>query len=75
MTRNARVLDYLQNNKKGLTVKECQQVLGTTELRKIVCDLEDKGFKFARVWEYGENRFGELVRYKRYTYLGKNKEA
>ena len=80
MNREDRVLDYLARKEKlfampqikwkygrrGITVREAMEVLGTTELRKIMSTLRERGFKVITVWEEGENRYGEQVRYKRY---------
>lgn len=65
------VLKYLQSHRGGLTVKGCGEMLGTTELRKIVSDLKDAGWIIGDVWETGTNRYGETTRYKRYFLLGK----
>ena len=86
MNRKERLLDYLKNKRKyinndyhmniygmtrGITVKECEQVLGSTELRKTICELQDSGYKVEKVWEVGEDRFGNETRYKRYFVTGK----
>lgn len=65
------VLKYLQSHRGGLTVKDCIDNLGTTELRKIISDLKDDGWQFSDVWETGTNRWGEPTRYKRYFLLGR----
>lgn len=70
--RDNRILQYLKENKSGLTVVECQQKLKTTELRKVVSNLCDKGYKIGSVWKSGLNSFGEKTRYKRYFYLGRS---
>lgn len=69
------IIKYLQTHKSGLTVKECQEKLGTTELRKVISTLKDKGYVFTTVWEYGINRYGLNTRFKRYWLLSapKNK--
>lgn len=88
--REERVVKYLKNKtpfihaqylmtkygtKKGITVKECIDVLGTTELRKIVSNIREKGVVVTDRWEVGENVFGEETRYKRYFITGmKRKE-
>lgn len=78
--RELRIVDYLMHKEKyikslehlhylkekGITVLECTEVLGTTELRKIISRLRDKGYKVIDIWEVGENKFGDEVRYKRY---------
>lgn len=80
MTLENRVLDYLarkerlfampqikwQYGRRGITVREATEVLGTTELRKIMSTLKQKGYKIFTQWEEGENKFGEPVRFKRY---------
>lgn len=63
------IVKYLQTHRTGLTVKECIDRFGTTELRKIISLLKDKGYVFTTVWEYGYNRFGMETRYKRYWLL------
>ena len=69
------IIKYLQSHKSGLTVKECQEKLGTTELRKLISRLKDKGYVFTDIYETGYNRYGMEVRYKRYWLLStpKNK--
>jgi len=66
-----RVLDYLNQNKDGLTVLDCIRKLKTTELRKIVSTLNRHGFNVASVWESGINSFGENTHYKRYFLITK----
>ena len=64
-----RVYKYLQTH-KFITVNDAKEVLGTTELRKIVSDLRAKliplGYTIDDVWTESFNRFGDKVRYKRY---------
>ena len=64
-----RVYKYLQTH-KFLTVNDAKELLGTTELRKIVSDLRisliPEGYTIDDVWETSYNRFGDKVRYKRY---------
>ena len=64
-----RVYKYLQTH-PYITVNDCKEVLGTTELRKIVSDLRisliPEGYTIDDVWETSFNRFGDKVRYKRY---------
>ena len=64
-----RVYKYLQTH-PYITVNDCKEILGTTELRKIVSDLRisliPEGYTIDDVWETSFNRFGDKVRYKRY---------
>lgn len=64
-----RVYKYLQTH-PYITVQECKEVLGTTELRKIVSDLRIKlmseGYTIDSIWQSSFNRYGDKVRYKRY---------
>ena len=64
-----RVYKYLQTH-HYITVNDCKEIWGTTELRKIVSDLRIKlipeGYTIDSVWKMSENRYGDKVRYKRY---------
>ena len=75
LNREDVILNYLTKNKGGLTVKECMDKLGTTELRKVISNLRASGFKVADTWERGLNRYGMPTRYKRYFLLGKGKSS
>ena len=68
MSNINRVVDYLKKH-KSLTVAEAQRELGTTELRKIISILRDRGYEIIDKWVEGENRFGDVVRFKRYFLL------
>lgn len=87
--REERVVKYLKNktpfifsevfmrrygNTKGITVKECIDVLGTTELRKIISTLREKGFVVTDIWEDDVNRFGEAGKHKRYFISSKKRK-
>ena len=65
-TLKQRVFEYLEEF-GSMTVLECVQELGTTELRKIVSDLKKDGFDIEGDWTEGKNRFGEKVEWKRYS--------
>lgn len=56
----ARVLSGFKTH-GSLTVKECGNLCGTTELRSIRCKLEKKGYSFGWIWEDHEN--GKHKRY------------
>lgn len=70
LTMEERVIDAL-GGRKGLTVNECTRFIGTTELRKRVSDLKQKGYKIVDRWETGLNRHGFPTRFKRYFLIGK----
>lgn len=67
-------MEKFKYGRRGITVREANEVLGTTELRKIMSDLKAKGCKVFSVWEEGTNRYGSTVRYKRY-FAYRNKES
>ena len=81
ITREQRLIKYLRckevylsepRNKhyartKGITCNEFRDVLGSGELRKVISNLRrNPMYNVYDVWEDGENKFGEPVRYKRY---------
>lgn len=60
-----RIIEYMKTH-KGITVGECRDKIGTTELRRRICDLKDKGYEIKAVWEEGPNSNGTTSRYCRY---------
>lgn len=63
-----RIINYMQQ-KGSITCKECEKEIGTTELRRRIRDIKDRGFDVGDTWEVGENRVGVRTRYKRYFIL------
>lgn len=60
-----RIIKYMREN-GSITCKECEQRIGTTELRRRICDIKDMGYEIGDFWEAGENREGNPTRFKRY---------
>ena len=60
-----RVYDYLKLH-KSITVKECFEDCGTTELRKIMSNFREKGFVVKDIWESVFDRYGNETYIKRY---------
>ena len=65
LTYEKRIIEYMKTH-KGITVGECRDKIGTTELRRRICDLKDKGYEIKSVWEEGPNSNGTTSRYCRY---------
>lgn len=63
------VLEYLQDNKQGLTVVDCLHLFHTTELRKIVSEIRAAGFPVVDEYVHYKDSEGISHHYKRY-YLG-----
>lgn len=68
MTDIDRIINYMLEF-GSITCKECDREIGTTELRRRICDIKDRGYEIGNVWETGENRMGVPTRYKRYFIL------
>lgn len=66
VNKQAQILQYLLDG-KSLTVKGCQELFGTTELRKAISVLKRKGFAIVKDWECGIDRNGNPTHYKRYS--------
>ena len=60
-----RIVDYMKTH-YGITCRECEREIGTTELRKRISELKQKGYIIVDFWEEGVNRVGVKTRYKRY---------
>lgn len=71
--RKIQVLSYIEEN-KGITSLEAINKLGNTRLSGTIYDLRKEGFEFATEWIKVNNRFGELVRVKRYFLISEPKE-
>lgn len=65
ITYESRIIEYMKTH-KGITVGECRDHIGTTELRRRICDLKDKGYDIKSVWEEGPNSNGTTSRFCRY---------
>lgn len=62
MNRHKQILRLLKDRgKSGLTVKECMELGGGTELRKVVSDLVKQGHNIKCKWQYRSGR-----RFKKY---------
>ena len=60
-----RIVEYMKTH-HGITVGECRDKIGTTELRRRICDLKEKGYEIKSVWEEGPNSNDTTSRYCRY---------
>ena len=78
MSYLTRIVDYMKTH-KGVTVGECRDNIGTTELRRRICDLKEQGYIIVSQSEEGPNSNGTISRYSRYflikepEFLGKPK--
>lgn len=68
MTDCMRIVEYMKTH-KGITGKECNNEIGTGDLRRRICDLKAKGYIITDIWEEGHNRVGKPTRFKRYFLL------
>lgn len=67
MTQCERIVEYINNN-GSITTHEAFTKLGITRLASRINDLKKSGYIIKGVTEYGKNRFGEAVHYKRYSF-------
>lgn len=67
MSDEQRILRHLERYGK-ITVKECQEIIGTTECRKYISNLRKKGIPITANRVDGTNRYGEAVHYNEYIY-------
>lgn len=64
MTQLEKLIDYLQKNGSATGMDIIG--LGIMNYKGRICDLRQLGYNIRTVYESGENRFGEPVRYARY---------
>lgn len=65
MSYLTRIVQYMRTH-KGITVGECRDYIGTTELRTRICDLKKMGYVIISQNEEGPNSNGTMSRYSRY---------
>lgn len=64
-TQKERVLNALKHP-KGLTPWYAINQLGNTRLAATIHTLKKEGYEITSVTEFGENKFGDKIRYSRY---------
>ena len=67
MTQCELVVKYI-NDFGSITTREAFLDLGCTRLPARVSDLKDRGYEFSDKWEFGKNRYGKKVKWKRYWF-------
>ena len=71
MNQEDLVLQFMKDH-KGITSMQAFKYLGVTRLSAQMFNLRKK-YIIKDTWEESLNRYGNLVRYKRYIYAGKIK--
>ena len=66
MTQKERVLNYMQDF-GDITPFQAFTDLGCTKLATRISELIDDGWKIKKEWVSSKNRYGEPVRYKKYS--------
>lgn len=66
MTQKERILDYI-NEFGSITSMEAFADLGITKLVTRVLEIDALGIPIHKEWETGKNRYGESIRYMRYS--------
>ena len=67
MTQCDRVIQYIRDF-GSISTREAMLDIGCMRLASRICDLKDKGYDFNDKWEYGKNRYGKKVKWKRYWF-------
>lgn len=66
MTQHERVIEYINTN-GSITPIEATIDLGIIDLARTASAMRKKGIKIFGEWESSKNRYGESVRFKRYS--------
>ena len=66
MTQYDRIIDYI-NQFGSISPYEAFADLGITKLSTRVSEMRRSGIQFNQTWETRKNRYGEKVRYMRYS--------
>jgi hypothetical protein len=65
-TQRQRLLDWF-NNEGSISSFEAYRELGVTQLGTRIWEMKQEGFDIVTEWEHGTNRYGEPVKWKRYS--------
>lgn len=68
MTQGQRIIRYIEDY-GSITPYEAFRDLGITKLATRISELISSGMEFQKVIETGVNRYGEQIRYMRYSLL------
>lgn len=64
-TQCERIVEYMEEH-GSITTKDAFFDLGISRLSARIFELRDAGYAIAEEWESAENRYGEMVNYKRF---------
>lgn len=73
ITQTQRIIAYIERN-GSITAYEAMKELGIVQIHARLSELRKAGVIINSATEKSENRFGDTVRYKRYTIIGNNRE-
>ena len=71
MKQTERILKYI-NDFGSITSLQAMQYLGVMRLASRITDLKQAGYEIDSEYVHSKNRYGELMRYKRYYMKGVN---
>lgn len=66
MNQRQRIMQYL-NEEGSITRAEAFSELGIVELPARICELERMGFEFGKEIVHKKNRYGDPIRFTKYT--------
>lgn len=67
MSQKDRIIEYI--NKFGsITSLQAYMDLGISQLGARIDGLERDGYSFTKEWQEGKNRFGEPIKFKKYSF-------
>ena len=69
LTQNERVIAYIEEF-GSITSKEAFDMIGVTRLASRIHDLSERGYTFRKQTEKAQNRYGEKIRFIRYSFMG-----
>ena len=66
-TQRERIVDYIEQH-GSITTKQAADDLGIMRFSARLWELKREGYAFDEEWESSENRYGEVVSYKRISF-------
>ena len=73
MTQCEKIIDYIRVN-GSITPLDALREFGCMRLASRITDLKQQGYDIGRTMENSKNKYGDIVRYARYTLKEVNNE-
>lgn len=72
MTQCEKIINYIEEH-GSITPLDALREFGCMRLASRITDLKSEGYKFSTIIETSKNKYGDVIRYARYSLKGESK--